>query len=165
MSINNNLLKACKAQHQAIDLLFARLTQLDRNFFPSKSGLPWELANQGLAAIKRAEATPPVGNPLILKLAGVKVNSFPAMVSAQVIKLEISAGGVIPHATPQEMPVIAWTFKATGWLSWQVIKWLSRHIKTQCVTGIHGQERKFIVYPLPSDAEQMARRRPERGGG
>lgn len=49
------LLEACKAQHQAIDILFAKLIQLDPNFFPSKSGQPWEAVIQGNAAITKAE--------------------------------------------------------------------------------------------------------------
>lgn len=36
------LLDACKAQHQAIDRLFAELIKRDKTFFPSKSGQPWE---------------------------------------------------------------------------------------------------------------------------
>lgn len=51
------LLAACKAQHEAIDLLFAKLTQLDPNFFPSKSGQPWEAVQLGNAAIKMAEGS------------------------------------------------------------------------------------------------------------
>ncbi len=50
-----DLLEACKAQHDAIDLLFAKLIQLDPNFFPSKSGQPWAALQQGNAAIKKAK--------------------------------------------------------------------------------------------------------------
>lgn len=49
-----DILAACKAQHEAIDILFARLIQLDPTFFPSKSGLPWEAAASGHAAIAKA---------------------------------------------------------------------------------------------------------------
>jgi len=49
------LLKACKAQHDAIDLLFARLIALDPKFFPSKSGKPWEAVLLANTAIKTAE--------------------------------------------------------------------------------------------------------------
>jgi len=49
------LLEACKAQHQAIDILFAKLIQLDKTFFPSKSGQPWEAVVKGNAAITKAE--------------------------------------------------------------------------------------------------------------
>lgn len=50
-----DLLSACEAQHQAIDILFALLIELDRQFFPSKSGTPWEAIVQGNAAIAKAK--------------------------------------------------------------------------------------------------------------
>lgn len=50
------LLEATKAQHQALDILFVRLIELDKNFLPSKSGLPWEAMVKGNAAIAKAEA-------------------------------------------------------------------------------------------------------------
>jgi hypothetical protein len=50
-----DLLDACKAQHQAIDRLFAELIKRDPNFFPSKSGQPWEACKKGNAVIKRME--------------------------------------------------------------------------------------------------------------
>ncbi|MBA7692278.1 hypothetical protein ES703_100841 [subsurface metagenome] len=49
------LLEACKAQHDAIDRLFAELIQRDKRFFPSKSGRPWEAVVQGNKAVARAE--------------------------------------------------------------------------------------------------------------
>ena len=49
------LLEACKAQHQAIDLLFATLIEKTGDFFPSKSGQPWEAMKQGNKAITKAE--------------------------------------------------------------------------------------------------------------
>lgn len=49
------LLEACKAQHQAIDMLFAMLIQRDATFYPSKSGLPWEAVQKGNEAIHLAE--------------------------------------------------------------------------------------------------------------
>ncbi len=53
--INTDLYEACKAQHDAIDILFARLIELDKNFFPSKSGKPWEAIIQGSKALVKAE--------------------------------------------------------------------------------------------------------------
>jgi len=53
--LEEKLLEACKAQHDAIDLLFAMLIKLDSNFFPSKSGKPWEAIRLGNEAIKLAE--------------------------------------------------------------------------------------------------------------
>ncbi|KKL20954.1 hypothetical protein LCGC14_2450300 [marine sediment metagenome] len=50
-----DLLEACKAQHDAIDLLFAKLIQLDPTFYPSKSGQPWAALQQGNAAIKKTK--------------------------------------------------------------------------------------------------------------
>jgi len=47
------VLEALKAQHQAIDRLFAELIQRDSNFFPSKSGQPWEAAQKGNALIQK----------------------------------------------------------------------------------------------------------------
>lgn len=55
------LLAACKAQHEAIDRLFAMLIGLtrehtpDAHFFPTKSGQPWGACQQGNAAIAKAE--------------------------------------------------------------------------------------------------------------
>ena len=45
------LLEACVAQHQAIYLLCAKLITLDKNFYPSESGLPWQAILKGEAAI------------------------------------------------------------------------------------------------------------------
>lgn len=45
------LFVACKAQHEAIDRLFARLIALDPDFLPTKSGQPWDavlMANEAL---------------------------------------------------------------------------------------------------------------------
>jgi hypothetical protein len=64
--VNADLLAACKAQHEAIDRLFAMLiiaTGSDRPsesgmaFMPSKSGQPWDALVAGHAAIARAEAS------------------------------------------------------------------------------------------------------------
>ena len=49
-----DLYAACKAQHEAIDRLFARLVKLDPTFFPSKSGQPWEALVQGNSALEKA---------------------------------------------------------------------------------------------------------------
>ncbi len=50
-----DLYEACKAQHDAIDILLARLIELDHNFFPSKSGKPWEAIIQGNKALAKVE--------------------------------------------------------------------------------------------------------------
>lgn len=58
-SINADLLAACKAQHEAIDRLFALLIKRsvsDDLFFPSRSGQPWDAFVAGNAAIAKAEA-------------------------------------------------------------------------------------------------------------
>ena len=49
------LLEACKAQHKAIDYLFAMLIERDKKFYPSKSGLPWDAMKTANAVITRAE--------------------------------------------------------------------------------------------------------------
>lgn len=49
------LLLACKAQHEAIDRLFALLIEKVPGFMPSKSGQPWTACVQGNAAIAAAE--------------------------------------------------------------------------------------------------------------
>jgi hypothetical protein len=51
------LLAACKAQHEAIDMLFAMLISVDKTFFPSKSGPPWDALVQANAAIAKAEGS------------------------------------------------------------------------------------------------------------
>lgn len=55
ISASLDLYEACKAQHNAIDMLFALLLSKDPNFFPSKSGQPWEALIKGNKAIKKAE--------------------------------------------------------------------------------------------------------------
>jgi len=50
-----DLLRACKKQHDAIDILFAMLIEAQKDFFPSKSGLPWEAIKEGNQAINKAE--------------------------------------------------------------------------------------------------------------
>ena len=51
------LVEACRAQHDAIDILFAMLIERSSNFFPSKSGKPWEAMLQGSAALAAAGET------------------------------------------------------------------------------------------------------------
>ncbi|MBA7670191.1 hypothetical protein ES703_78336 [subsurface metagenome] len=53
--VTSDALEALKAQHQAIDRLFAELIKRDPDFFPSKSGQPWEACKKGNAVIKRME--------------------------------------------------------------------------------------------------------------
>ena len=47
------VLDALRGQHQAIDRLFAELIKRDADFFPSKSGQPWEAAQKGNALVKK----------------------------------------------------------------------------------------------------------------
>ena len=51
---STDLYKACEAQHEAIDRLFARIVHLDNTFRPSKCGQPWEALVQGNAALAKA---------------------------------------------------------------------------------------------------------------
>jgi hypothetical protein len=57
-----DLLSACKAQHQAIDILFAMLASRATTggpvFFPSQSGVPWDALVEANAAIAKAEGRP-----------------------------------------------------------------------------------------------------------
>ena len=55
VAVAPKLLEACKAQHDAIDRLFAEVIRRDPDFFPSKSGQPWEAIQKGNAAIAEAE--------------------------------------------------------------------------------------------------------------
>lgn len=56
---HKDLLGACKAQHTAIDKLFAMLISNTADspepFYPSKCGQPWDALCQGNAAIAKAE--------------------------------------------------------------------------------------------------------------
>lgn len=56
-SVNSHeaLLDAVKAQHDAIDILFAMLIKQDIKFYPTKSGKPWEAVLKGNNAIAQAE--------------------------------------------------------------------------------------------------------------
>ena len=47
------ILDALKAQHEAIDRLFAQLIERDADFRPSKSGQPWEAARKGNAVTQK----------------------------------------------------------------------------------------------------------------
>ena len=51
--IGAEILDVLKSQHQAIDRLFAELIKRDANFFPSKSGQPWEAVQKGNALIQK----------------------------------------------------------------------------------------------------------------
>ena len=51
--LNTDLYEACKAQHKAVDILFAMLIERDKDFFPSKSGEPWEALLKGDKAIAK----------------------------------------------------------------------------------------------------------------
>lgn len=56
------LLEACKAQHEAIDILFSMLIERSPNghiFLPSKSGQPWNACLMGNAAIAAAKGEQP----------------------------------------------------------------------------------------------------------
>jgi len=48
------MVEALKAQHDAIDILFAMLIESVPGFFPTKSGKPWEAMLQGNAVLSRA---------------------------------------------------------------------------------------------------------------
>ena len=50
-----DMYQALKAQHDAIDILFAMLIERDQTFFPSKSGKPWEAIEQGNKALAKAQ--------------------------------------------------------------------------------------------------------------
>jgi hypothetical protein len=58
--LERDLLAACRAQHDAIDTLFAMLIVRDRSFRPTQSGRVWEALEMGNAAIQMAEARHPV---------------------------------------------------------------------------------------------------------
>jgi len=49
------LVAACEAQHEAIDRLFAMLIESKQDFFPSKSGQPWEAMQLGVKALLKAK--------------------------------------------------------------------------------------------------------------
>lgn len=59
----DDLLAACKAQHDAIDILFAMIIAAtkpgEEPFYPSQSGRPWAALQLGNKAVKRAEAEGP----------------------------------------------------------------------------------------------------------
>ena len=51
---HEELLEACKNQRLAIDWLFTKLVELDKNFYPSKSPV-WKYLEDGNKAIAKAE--------------------------------------------------------------------------------------------------------------
>lgn len=58
--ITQELLEACRAQHNALDILMAHLIILtqrhtpEEQFYPSQSGLPWEAMTRAAAVIEKA---------------------------------------------------------------------------------------------------------------
>lgn len=58
-AVNNfePLLEALKEAHKAIDILFSQRIAMDANFFPSKSGQPWDAIKLANQVIKSAEAS------------------------------------------------------------------------------------------------------------
>ena len=48
------LLDVCEMSHEAIDILMARLIEVDDSFRPSKSGLPWKALLSLTAVIAKA---------------------------------------------------------------------------------------------------------------
>lgn len=52
---HNELVAACKAQQEALDILSAMLIDKNDGFFLSRSGKPWDALLIGIAAIKKAE--------------------------------------------------------------------------------------------------------------
>ena len=55
VNAHDELLAACEMYHKAMDHLFARLIILDKDFFPSESGLPWDAIVKGKAARDKAK--------------------------------------------------------------------------------------------------------------
>jgi hypothetical protein len=49
------VLAVCRAQHAVLDFLFATLIERVPDFYPSKSGEPWDAMVAGFEAIRRAE--------------------------------------------------------------------------------------------------------------
>lgn len=62
INCHDDLLAACKAQHQAIDILLAMLAWVDPTFFPSKSGIPWDAVLAGNDAVRKAEGSDCAGD-------------------------------------------------------------------------------------------------------
>lgn len=65
--LETELLAACKAQHEAIDRLFAMLivatrsghVRTEKGFMPTESGQPWDALVAGNAAIAKATGEAP----------------------------------------------------------------------------------------------------------
>lgn len=55
MEYTNEILETLKEAKDAMDILFARLIEADRGFFPSKSGIPWEVMLKINDVINKAE--------------------------------------------------------------------------------------------------------------
>ncbi len=149
------LLKACKEQHTAIDLLFSRLIMLDKTFMPSKSGVPWEAVKLGNKAIKMAEATPPVGRGLPFKLLGIDVKREETVLHGIAAGVMIGPGVIKPTQHDISLPAIGWKFTAKHWLAWIIVKWLYRKNKKDPSGHLHEKERAYMVFQTPSLAEKM----------
>ncbi len=149
------LLKACKGQHQAIDLLMAKIILLDRTFLPSKSGIIWELMQKGIAAIRKAEATPPVGRGLPFKLLGIDVKREETVLHGIAAGVMIGPGVIKPTQHDISLPAIGWKFTAKHWLAWIIVKWLYRKNKKDPSGHLHEKERAYMVFQTPSLAEKM----------
>lgn len=58
MKTPKDCLPVLRQQHQAIDMLMARVAQLDPEFMPSQSGPIWDAVQAGHWAIKALETQP-----------------------------------------------------------------------------------------------------------
>lgn len=62
--VAQELVDACKALHNGVDILFARLAGKDPGFYPSKSGIPWAAivkGNEARAKLAALGITPSAG--------------------------------------------------------------------------------------------------------
>jgi hypothetical protein len=150
------LLKACKDQHQALDLCMARLIMLDKTFMPSKSGIIWDAVKKGQSAIKMAEVTPPVGRGLPFKLLGIKVERFTVSMSVIGLGINLRENGFEPKVTEEQLTTPAWRYQATNRLGWWMVQYLARHDKVQRPNKLCKECRKYEVVPLPDLSERMA---------
>lgn len=145
--------KALVAQHDAIDRLFAMLAEAKLDFFPSRSGQPWDALVEGNAAIQAYKTREDVGgpSPLIERLRSVapgemfnvpwqgggtlRIETHPIREWAQSFTRWIfsnPAGLALPK-NHEELTLLLWVFGVlmSGDLE-KRINWLGREIELTC---------------------------------
>lgn len=99
--------KALVAQHDAIDRLFAMLVETKLDFFPSRSGQPWDALVEGNAAIQAYKTREDVGGPSPL------MERLRSVAPGEMFNVPWQGGGTLRIETH---PIREWAQSFTRWI-------------------------------------------------